>query len=320
MSRRDDMVAALERKSVPSMVPIWELEFHAWDSVSGRHLVLGEEMAGLTPGQQEQAMHTNAEIIVSTACDLQYAAVSAPGGYWYVSPGELAYYVLPGDLRFRQVELICRAAGSEIMVLAGSGGVICADYSEAFCERLFFQPEAVEEGAESMLAYGIENAKRLRDAGVGAVLTGSDIADNSGPFFNPEQMRRFIYPFARRWAQAVHEMGLYAVLHSDGQLTPYLDELADTGLDALQAIDATAGMDMAETRRIVGRRLCLCGNIDCGLLLRGQPEQVYAATATLLESQKSSGGFVLGASNAVQKEVPVENYRAMISAWKKHGK
>lgn len=320
MSRRDDMVAALQRKTPPKEVPIWELEFHAWDAASGRHVVLGQEMERLTPAEQEAAMHLNAEIIVSVARDLRYAGVGVPGGYWYVSPGELAYYVLPGDLRFRQAELIRREAGDDIMVLAGSGGVMCADYSEAFCERLFFQPDMVEEGAENLLAYGIENAKRFRDLGIGAVLTGSDIADNSGPFFNPEQMRRFIYPFARRWAQAVHEMGMYAILHSDGQLTRYLDELAETGLDALQAIDATAGMDMEETRRIVGNRLCLCGNVDCGLLLRGNPDEIYRATATLLRGQKAGGAFVLGASNAVQKEVPMENYRAMIAAWKDFGR
>ena len=33
----------------------------------------------------------------------------------------------------------------------------------------------------------------------------------------------------------------------------------------------------------------------------------------------TEGGFVLGASNAVQLEVPKENYLAMIQAWEEHG-
>ncbi len=177
----------------------------------------------------------------------------------------------------------------------------------------------MEQWAERALAAGLENARRYRDLGAGAVFTASDIADNSGPFFNHEQMRRFILPYASRWAEGVHALGMYAILHSDGQLTPHLDALAATGLDALQAIDATAGMDINLARQIVGSRLCLCGNVDCGVLLLGTPEQVYAATATLLQAQHPQGAFVLGASNAVQQEVPMQNYRAMLAAWQQWG-
>jgi uroporphyrinogen decarboxylase len=75
-------------------------------------------------------------------------------------------------------------------------------------------------------------------------------------------------------------------------------------------------MDMAAARRIVGQRLCLCGNLDCGLLLRGRPEHVYESTRALLTGCKSGGALVLGASNAIQEDVPIDNYRAIIEAWR----
>jgi uroporphyrinogen decarboxylase len=78
-------------------------------------------------------------------------------------------------------------------------------------------------------------------------------------------------------------------------------------------------MDMRKTKDIVGQRLCLCGNTDCGLLLRGTPDEVYEATRKLLISCKAGGGLVLGASNAVQPEVPMANYRAMVAAWRAFG-
>jgi uroporphyrinogen decarboxylase len=315
----EDMKAALERRIPAGAVPIWELEFHAWDAASGRHVVLGEEMERLTPAEQERAMQENAEIIVSVCRDLHFAAVTPPGPYWHTAPGELAYNVLPGDLRWRQFEILRALAGDELALVGGAGGIIAANYSPEFCEALFFEPEKVDQMAEQGLALGLENARRYRDLGAEIIFTASDIADNSGPFFNPDQMARFILPYVRRWAEAAHEMGLLTIMHSDGQLTPYLDALADTGMDALQAIDSVAGMDMARTRQVVGNRLCLCGNVDCGLLLLGTPEKVYEATTTLLQKQKPHGAFVLGASNAVQKDVPMQNYRAMIEAWKSAG-
>jgi uroporphyrinogen decarboxylase len=88
----------------------------------------------------------------------------------------------------------------------------------------------------------------------------------------------------------------------------------------MQAIDPIAGMDIRKTKDIVKGRLCLCGNVDCGLLVAGTPEAVYAATRELLVTCKEGGAFVLGASNAVQAEVSVANYEALLQAWQEFGK
>ncbi|MBI4023822.1 MAG: hypothetical protein HY360_02510 [Verrucomicrobia bacterium] len=61
---------------------------------------------------------------------------------------------------------------------------------------------------------------------------------------------------------------------------------------------------MATIKARVGDRLCLCGNVDCGLLLTGTPSQIHAVTAELLAMCKTGGGLVLGASNAVQPVAP----------------
>jgi hypothetical protein len=40
---RNEMQAALESRQPDSVVPIWELNFHLWDQVSGKHLIVGRE-------------------------------------------------------------------------------------------------------------------------------------------------------------------------------------------------------------------------------------------------------------------------------------
>lgn len=320
MGKREDMIAALERRTPAGAVPIWELEFQAWDAASGRHVILGHEFEALPAASQEAAMHANAEIMVAVSADMEYAALTTPNVYWEKAPGQLAYYCMPGDTRFRQAAILREMAPPDLVLAAISGGVLWADYSPEFCYRLVDDPEGIDEMARAFLRSGIEAAKRLRDSGVEVVVTPSDMADNSGPFFNPEQMRRWILPYLAEWATAARNMGMHSVLHTDGDLTRCMDALASTGVDAIQAIDPVAGMDMRRTKDAVGRRLCLCGNIDCGLLLRGQPEDVYQSTRNLLTTCKADGGLVLGASNAVQPEVPMENYRAMIRAWRDSGR
>ncbi|MCX7916351.1 MAG: hypothetical protein N3A53_08645 [Verrucomicrobiae bacterium] len=86
----------------------------------------------------------------------------------------------------------------------------------------------------------------------------------------------------------------------------------------LQAIDLAAGMDLSTVKAAVGHRLCLCGNLDCGLLLTGTPEQNYAAARDRLLIGKPGGAYVFGASNAVQPNLSLENHEAIIAAWRAH--
>lgn len=309
------MIAALQRRpNAAGRVPIWELEFHAWDAASGGHMVLGKEFEALSPAQQERAMHANAEIIVSVAQRFHYAAVSCPNSYWNQAPGQLAYWVLPGDARFRQAEILKKMAGDRFMLSAITGGIMSANYSEEFCLRMVEEPAVIDQWAKDLLGWSLATAQRYRDIGVEIALSPSDIADNSGPFFNPQQMERWVYPNLVRWSEAMRGLGLFSILHTDGNIMPYLDRLASTGIDAIQAIDPVAGMNMAEAQRVAAGRVCLCGNIDCGRLLMGTPEEIYAATKNLLATCTGQP-LVVGASNAVQREVPLANYQAMIAAW-----
>ena len=312
--------AAFDCRRPAGSVPLWELEFHAWDAMSGKHVILGHEFERLSPAEQERACHTNAEILLSVSEKLDYAAVTAPSSYWEQAPGQLAYYVLPGEARFRQIEILTKLAGDKVAIAAGTGGIMGADYSEEFCDKLYNEPDSLDAYARGCLEGGVAAAKRMRDLGVKIVFSASDMADNSGPFFSPDQMQRFILPHLDEWGHRCREMGLRSVLHSDGNLTRYLDAIAATRIDALQAIDPVAGMDIRESFKVAAGRLCLCGNVDCGLLLRGTPDEVYASAKSLIEEGKKYGGLILGASNAVQSEVPVANYLAVISACREHGR
>jgi uroporphyrinogen decarboxylase len=316
-NRTDDFRAALACRPA-NRVPRWELEFHAFDAASGRRLTLGREFERLSTAERDRALRENAEIILSVCEDLEFAAVTAPNDYWEEAPGQLAYYVLPDGCPERQLGVLREMARDAVVLVANVGGVLSASYDVEFCQALRDAPDEVDRLARRTLRAGLERARRFRDAGADVAMTASDVADSSGPFFKPHQMERFVFPYLDEWSDGVHGMGMASLLHSDGDLTPHLDRIARTSLDALQAIDPVAGMDLLRSKAIVGDRLCLCGNVDCGLLVAGTPDAVYSATRDLLVAWGGRSGLVLGASNAVQREVPIENYRAMVAAWREH--
>ena len=195
-----------------------------------------------------------------------------------------------------------------------------ADKYVEFSLKLFDSPEDIEEIFSSTFKKGIESAAKLRDAGIEAVVTATDIAANSGSFYSPGQIDRFVIPYLTKWAYNVKKMGLFAIMHTDGNVYTCLDELADSGIDALQALDPTAGMDMYKALKIVNGRICLCGNVDCALLEIGTEDEIYEQTKDILVKCKKTGPFILGASNAVNRDINTKRYYAMLKAWKEYGK
>jgi uroporphyrinogen decarboxylase len=278
--------------------------------------VSGREFEALAPRQRARALQQDAEIIVEVAYELGFSAVTIPDRPWDCP------YTLPQAARLELARAI-RDRSPDFLVVAEGGGVVGMPSSSERYVEFYYQvvdaPEEIDELAEHTLAAGLERVREARDAGVEAVYCAADVADNHGPFLRPEHMQRFVLPYLREWAEQVRAMGMYAILHTDGNVVPLLEEIVDCGVHALQAIDPVAGMDIAGVKAQVGGRLCLCGNVDCGLLILGPPADVYDATRDVLLSCKQGGGLVLGASNAVVAETPIGHYREMIRAWREHG-
>lgn len=300
-------------------IPFWELEFQLWDKFSGNPFYCGIDFTRLSAAQKEKALTTNAEVMVEGAQLLGFSALTVPGGYWELAPGVPAYYWLPEEFRFRQVEILKRMIPGNINLVANSGGVLsmpdAATYVDFSC-LLLENPEEIDRLAKSTLKSGLENVKRFTGLGVEVLLTASDLADNSGPYFDPEQMERFILPNLHRWSEEVKISGGKSILHTDGNISLYLDKLTESGVNAIQSIDPVAGMDLVVTLEKVQGKICIRGNLDCGLLLAETAEQVNSETKSLLQKAKNYPGFVFGASNAVQQEVRKENYLAVAKALK----
>lgn len=321
-NKKECMQAALECRQPESFVPIWELHFHCWDQASGEHLIIGREFEGLSPREQERALDIDAEIMAAVAEQHHFAAVTIPDGFWETAPGMPSYYWLPEEARYSLTRRLNRIASSDFMIIAAAGGVMGMPDPENYVEfsyKLFDAPQEIDEMARNQLAKGVERARKMRDAGVEAVYAAADLADNHGPYYSPRQMDRYVNPYLHQWAACVKEMGLYAILHTDGNINLILNSLVDSGIQALQAIDPVAGMDIRKVKSLVGHKVCVCGNVDCGLLFSGSEEAIFEETRDLLLDCKPGGGFVLGASNAVHRETPIKHYLALIRAWEMFG-
>ena len=115
----NNMKAALECRQPETAVPIWELELQAWDNLSGKHLILAKEFEKLSQKEQEVAINSNAELMVSIAKELNFSALTEINDYWEIAPGKPSYYWLPNEARLKQNKLLKKYCEEEGLMLIG---------------------------------------------------------------------------------------------------------------------------------------------------------------------------------------------------------
>lgn len=166
-----------------------------------------------------------------------------------------------------------------------------------------------------------ENTSALIDKylelGIKLIGIGGDFAGNA-PLISPDCYKEFIMPELKVLSDKIHENGACAVNASDGNLWSVIDYfLIGSGVDGYLEIDLHAGMELKKLKDGYGDKITFLGNMDCGNTLSfASPEDIRRETVKCLEDGLGSGGHIFTASNAITDSVPVENYFAMVNAYK----
>lgn len=226
--------------------------------------------------------------------------------------------------RFRSLsEKLGKNAGSKAVILHLN------DVLSIPLRLMGFQEMLMAFWDEPMLAKGLvdlsvdvnlELAKEAVKRGVKIVYTGDDYAYNSGPLVSPETFREFLYPALCRVIKGFKDLGLYVIKHTDGNITPIIDMIVDSGIDCLDPIDPLAGMSLELVKQRYGKRVALKGNVDCAKTLTfGTREDVIKETRRCIEIAAPGGGYILSSSNSIHSAVKPENLAAMLETHRKYG-
>ena len=148
-----------------------------------------------------------------------------------------------------------------------------------------------------------------------------DIGGKSGTLFSPDYLRREVFPRLKREIEPLKQAGIKVVLHSDGNITEVLDDLVDLGIDGINPLETTAGMDLAAVKKRYGSNLILVGNVDAARVLSfGCPQDVEQEVKRCLRGAAAGGGYFLDTGAAeITPSMPVENVLAMFDAVRQHG-
>jgi len=186
---------------------------------------------------------------------------------------------------------------------------------EAFSIALYENRSLVETVLDRYCAWAEALAERVCALGFDVFVTTDDMAFNTAPYFSPEVFRDLVLPHYRRVAKVI---SLPWIIHSDGNLMPFLDDLLDLRIAGLHPIEKGA-MDIRAMKKRYGKRICLLGNVDLNLLGMGTEAEVDAEVRDLIRDVGPGGGYVVTSGNSLAGYVKPENARALSAAVQKYG-
>ena len=100
-----------------------------------------------------------------------------------------------------------------------------------------------------------------------------------------------------------------------------MDDLVDTGVDAVMALQSFCNMDIRLLKKKYGKKITLWGNIDLGRLLElGNPEEVRTVVKETIKVAAPGGRYILSTDNSpALPSIPTENIIAMYDAGEEFG-
>ena len=194
------------------------------------------------------------------------------------------------------------------------------DWAETFLIGLVRAPNLIHRYLDARLKTTLMISQALLERGLDGLEGGYDWASARGPVFSPRHFREFVFPRLKQITDLCHRYGAVYVKHTDGNVNSLLDDMVAAGVDAYQAIEPRAGMDLARLKQQYGGRLTLIGNVDCStVLVDGPVEAVRAQTEEIIRTAAPGGGFLLSTSNSVHPGVRPECYLAMLDTARQVG-
>lgn len=159
------------------------------------------------------------------------------------------------------------------------------------------------------------------EMGVDFMMIGGDVAYDKGMFYSPDMWREFFKPFLSNLCKAFKKAkpNIRILYHGCGNASAIFDDLIECGIDAYQALEVKAGLDVIELKKKYKNRLAYVGNIDVRDVLPGSKKEIKQHFLRKLNAAKG-GGYIPMADHSVPSSVSANNYDYYISLIEKYGK
>jgi uroporphyrinogen decarboxylase len=226
------------------------------------------------------------------------------------------------DGRCEHLRQVVQEAGESHLVVGRPLGFtinwLLAQRGDQAMYDLYDQPGLVHALFAKGLQIAIEMTRAMRAAGVELFMLGD--ASASCDVISPQHFREFVLPYYKTYCTEVRRLGALTYVHVCGNQTPLAEMLADSGVDCIEPMDPSRGVDPADMKRRVGQRVALMGGVSTLTLLHGTSQEVEEEAKKCILKAGREGGYILAAGCMVPRDTPEDNIRALVNTAHEFGR
>lgn len=191
--------------------------------------------------------------------------------------------------------------------------------TETILIAMLEEPEWVMDIFNTYLDLSIAQYEKLLKLGYrfDEVYWCDDMGYKNTTFFSMEVYRELLKPVQKRAVEWIHKQGMYAHLHSCGYIMPFVPELVEIGVDALNPLEVKAGMDSVFLKQKFGDTLTLHGGMNA--MYWEDIEATLQEIQRLVPILKQGGGYIFSSDHSIPNSVSLENYKAIVNCVKEVG-
>lgn len=182
---------------------------------------------------------------------------------------------------------------------------------ENLCLLLYDDPDLAQAIFDRIGEITLEFYRRvLQYPVVRGIISSDDWGFATQTLLAPDQLRRYIFPWHKRYVSLAHGQGRYAILHSCGVYMPILPDILAMGFDARHSYEDKI-VPVEEAYRVLQGKIAVLGGIDVDFLASRSSAEIEERARSLL-LQTGGRGYALGSGNSIPDYVPDEHYFAML--------
>ena len=138
-------------------------------------------------------------------------------------------------------------------------------------------------------------------------------------FFSPDYWRAYFKPWVKAIAEEAHSKGLMVIYHGCGNINKILDDYIEIGIDAINPLEAKAGLDAVELREKYGQRLGVCGNSNMQVWETGDEELIREEVLRKLNAARG-GKYIFQSDHSVTSNISGQTYDYIVNLVREYGK
>lgn len=182
-------------------------------------------------------------------------------------------------------------------------------------------PDELTRLCQALKDFALQLVEGSAEAGAHGFNVSNDLGHQTGLMMRPDSFRQILKPLHAEMAEACHRRGMDYWIHSCGEITEILPDLAEVGVDAIHPLQY-GPVDWNEAARLIRGRMTAWPGIDVQHILREKtPDEVRAHVRELIDTFHipGEGRCVVAAGNGITGSTPLENVDAFLDETFRYG-